>query len=110
MLDRPPSRPAAVRTRFAHVSKPHRFDSAAKPSRDAGSPAARRARERRARQRAGITRDLRVRVPTRRLAKAMQEANPRLPEGDLTHEEIEAELHEIVLAFIERWCGKNPHA
>jgi hypothetical protein len=40
------------------------------------SAAALRARERRARLRAGITRDLRVRVPTRRLLAAMRAANP----------------------------------
>ena len=73
--------------------------------------AAARARQRRARQRAGIVCDLVVRVPTRRLAKAMQMANPRLPQRDLTPSEIEAELQAIVLAFVERWIGpKNPHA
>jgi hypothetical protein len=40
------------------------------------TPAALRARERRARQRAGITCDLRVRVPTRRLLAAVRAANP----------------------------------
>jgi hypothetical protein len=55
------------------------------------SPAAVRARERRVRLRAGITCDLRARVPTRRLLAAMRAANPRLPEGDLSREEIEGE-------------------
>jgi hypothetical protein len=73
------------------------------------SSAAARARERRARQRAGITRDLRVRVPTRRLIAAMRAANPRLPEGELSREAIEAELHEIIIALIDRWLRKNPH-
>jgi hypothetical protein len=77
---------------------------------DRPSPAARRNRERRARQRAGIVADLRVRVPTRRLAKAMQLANPRLPEGELTHQEIEAELHAVLEAFCERWLGKRTDA
>jgi hypothetical protein len=70
------------------------------------SPAAVRARERRARLRAGIARDLRVRVPTRRLVAAMRAANPRLPEGELGPAEIEAELAEIVVAFIARWLGR----
>jgi hypothetical protein len=69
------------------------------------SPAALRARERRARLRAGVTHDLRVRVPTRRLVAAMRAANPRLPESELTAAEIETELDAIVLAFIERWVG-----
>jgi hypothetical protein len=67
------------------------------------SPAAVRARERRARQRAGIVRDLRIRIPTRRLVAAMRAANPRLPEGELTTAEVEAELEAIVLAFVERY-------
>ena len=47
------------------------------------SPAAARARQRRIRLLAGIVRDFRVRVPTRRLVAAMRAANPRLPEGEL---------------------------
>jgi hypothetical protein len=77
---------------------------------DRPSGAAARARERRARQRAGISHDLRVRVPTRRLVAAMREANPCLPDGDWTTAEIEAELETIVLAFIQRWLEKKPHA
>lgn len=50
-------------------------------------------------------RDLRVRVPTRRLVAAMRAANHRLPDGDLTTAEIEAELEAIILAFVERWVG-----
>jgi hypothetical protein len=76
----------------------------------ARSPAALRARQRRSRLRAGITHDLRVRVPTRRLVAAMRAANPRLPEGELSQAEIEGELDAIVLAFIQRWLDKNPHA
>jgi hypothetical protein len=79
------------------------------PSRRASSPAAIRARERRARQRAGIECDLRVRVPTRRLVAAMRAANPRLRDGELSPAEIEAELEAIVLAFVDRWLLKNPH-
>jgi hypothetical protein len=73
------------------------------------SPAAVRARERRSRLRAGIVHDLRVRVPTRRLVAAMRAANPRLPEGDLSVAEIEAELESVILAFIQRWLDKKPH-
>jgi hypothetical protein len=73
------------------------------------SAAAQRARERRARLRAGITRDLRVRVPTRRLMAAVRAANPQLPEGELTTAEIECELQSIVEAFIERWLEKKAH-
>ncbi len=71
------------------------------------SRAAIRARERRARQRAGIACDLRVRVPTRRLAAAMRAANPRLPEGELSRKAIEAELQAVVETFVERWIGKK---
>ena len=74
------------------------------------SPAAVRARSRRARQRAGVERDLRVRAPTRRLAKAMQAANSRLPVGELSVPEIEAELQAIVDEYMDRWLGKSPHA
>ena len=66
--------------------------------------AAVRARERRARLRDGVLHDLVVRVPTRRLVAAMKAANPAV--GDLdTREAIEAELHEIAVAFMDRWLS-----
>jgi hypothetical protein len=74
------------------------------------SPAALRASERRARRRAGIAHDLTVRVPTRRLIAAMRAANPRLPEGELNREAIEAELQAVVDTFIERWIGAQNKA
>jgi hypothetical protein len=68
------------------------------------SPAAVRARERRARQRRGIDRILHVKLPTRRLIVALRAANPAV--GDLdTRTAIEAELQSVVEAFIERWVG-----
>jgi hypothetical protein len=74
--------------------------------------AATRARARRARQRNGVERILRIEVPTKRLLAAMRAANPQLPEGELSAEAIEAELQAVVEAFIERWLGpaKKPHA
>ena len=36
---------------------------------------------------------------------AMRTANPRLPECELSREEIEAELQAVVETFIERWIG-----
>jgi len=74
------------------------------------TPGAIRSRARRARRRAGIERDLRVRAPTRRLAKAIQAANPRLPVGELSVAEIEVELQAIVDEYMDRWLGKRPHA
>lgn len=68
------------------------------------SHAARRARDRRARQRTGIERDLKVRVPTRRLRAAMQAANPNAGELD-TPGALEAELAAVVEAWIARWLG-----
>jgi hypothetical protein len=53
----------------------------------------------------GIKRDLRVRVATRRLVIAMRKANPRLPERELSHKEIETELQAVVEAWITRWLG-----
>jgi hypothetical protein len=74
------------------------------------SAAAIRARERRARRRAGIVRDLRVRVPTKRLVAALRLANSQLPNGELSTEAIEAELQSVILAFVQRWLDKKPHA
>jgi hypothetical protein len=73
--------------------------------------AAIRAKERRARGRAGIRWDLRVRTPTRRLVRAMQAARPEVGPLD-TREAVEAELADVVEAFCARWLGpeKNPHA
>jgi hypothetical protein len=68
------------------------------------SPAARRARDRRARQRTGIERDLKLRVPTRRLRAAMQAANPDAGMLD-TREALEAELAAVIDAWIVRWLG-----
>jgi hypothetical protein len=69
------------------------------------SPAAARNRELRARQRKGVRWLLRVQVSTRRLTRALQCANPKLPEAELTREEIEAELNEVIEDFIARWLG-----
>jgi hypothetical protein len=68
------------------------------------SSAACRSRERRARQRRGIERDLKVRVPTRRLRAAMQARNPDVGSLD-TREAMEAELTAIVENWIARWIG-----
>jgi hypothetical protein len=68
------------------------------------SGSARRSRERRARRRAGILRDFKVRVPTKRLIAALRLAEPKLP-AELPPEVIERELAQVVLAFIETWLG-----
>ena len=74
------------------------------------SPAAIRARESRARLKAGV-RTFRVRAHGRRLAAAMRLANPKLGD-DLAPEAIEAELDAILDAFCVRWLGpaKKPCA
>jgi hypothetical protein len=73
------------------------------------SPDAIRARKSRARLKRGI-RTYKVRAHTRRLVAAMRRANPKLAD-DPTTDQIEAELNEIILAFIDRWLvGKIPFA
>jgi hypothetical protein len=69
------------------------------------SPAAIRAHERRARVKAGVRWELRVKAaPTRRLVAAMRLSNPAV--GDLdTRETLEAELENVVAAFIELMLG-----
>jgi hypothetical protein len=65
------------------------------------SAAALRARERRARVKAGVRWELRVKAaPTRRLVAAMKLSNPHVGHLD-TRETIEAELENVVAAFIE---------
>jgi hypothetical protein len=74
------------------------------------SPAARRARAYRARRRAGVRHDLKVRTHTRRLVAALRAAaqaagRPVLATDDPTRTEIERELTAIVEAFVSRWIG-----
>jgi hypothetical protein len=70
-------------------------------------PAAFRARRQRARQRNGVRWELRLKLPTDRLAKALAAATPSA--GDLdTKEGLEAELQSVVLAFVERWISVRP--
>jgi hypothetical protein len=67
-----------------------------------------RAARRRERQRAGIEYDLRVRIPTRRLASALRLAagaeNRDLPARP-SRTELEDELHTMLEALITRWLG-----
>jgi hypothetical protein len=70
------------------------------------SPDAARARGSRARLKIGI-RTYRVRAHARRLVAAMRKANPDLGDDDLDQKAIEAELNDIVAAFVERWIGKH---
>jgi hypothetical protein len=74
-----------------------------------------RARERRARQRAGVQWDLRVRTSTKRLVAALKAL--KAARGDAvgpldTKAALEAELGEVIEAFCARWLGpeKKPHA
>jgi hypothetical protein len=70
------------------------------------TPSAIRSAELRARRRKGIRRDLKVRVVTKRLVKAMLVADPCLHEDQLvTIPEIEAELKAVVEEFITKWIG-----
>jgi hypothetical protein len=43
------------------------------------------------------------------LVAALRLANPKLA-NDPRHDQIEAELNEIVAAFVERWLQKKPFA
>ena len=79
-----------------------------RPPGRSNSPAAICARRSRARLGDGI-RTYRVRAHTRRLTAAMLKANPSLSELT-TPEQIEAELDDILAAFIVRWLGKIPCA
>jgi hypothetical protein len=72
------------------------------------SPSAARARQWRARRKAGI-REARIRVHARRLAAALRKSNPEAGELD-TWAAVEAELAAMLEAFIERWLGKKPNA
>jgi hypothetical protein len=63
------------------------------------------ARNSRARIKVGV-RTYRVRAHARRLVAAMRRANPKLPD-DPTQDQIEAELGDIVAAFVERWLWKE---
>jgi hypothetical protein len=103
VLDRPPSRREAARER-----RGDRPPSAQLPPGRSASPDAIRARNSRARLKAGV-RTFRVQAHIRRLAAAMRRANPRLGD-DLTSDQIETELNEIVAAFTDRWLGKKPFA
>jgi hypothetical protein len=68
------------------------------------SPDALRGRATRARRKAGVAYDLKIRIPTKRLRAALRAANPAA--GDLgTRETIERELQNVVEAFIVRWVG-----
>jgi uncharacterized membrane protein YebE (DUF533 family) len=72
------------------------------------SPAAIRARARRARQRAGIEFDLTTRTHTRRLVAAMHaaaRADGRRLDDDMTRAAIERELTAIAESFVARWIG-----
>jgi hypothetical protein len=69
------------------------------------SPGALRSRERRKRQKAGIDRDYKIRVNTRRLLRALRLAEPSLPGGELTTEQIEIELNQIIERFCTGWLG-----
>jgi len=44
-------------------------------------------------------------MPTRRLARTMQKANPQLAPGELTRGEMERELEAIAAEFCDRWFG-----
>jgi hypothetical protein len=63
-----------------------------------------RGRATRARRRAGVHFDLKIRTPTKRLRAALRAANQTCGPLD-NREALEAELHAVIEAFVTRWVG-----